>query len=367
MNQARRLNIKVAGFLLALVLCVGLAFYGGRVYQNNVDQPLFTQYNPPTATGAGGAGGGFGGAGGTTGRTGSYFGGSSSGSSQIQAALAYATPPASSTQTTSSAGGQGSSSASGGQGSGSASGGQGSGSASGGQPGGSASGSQGSGSAPAASGTAVDSAELTGTLVSVGHGNVTIKTVQGSNQTVATSSSTTFYTAQAASGSAIAKGQKVTVSLAAGSSSQGFSAGDITIAPSGSLYGYVRQQQTASGGFGGFSPAGTVVSLSGNTLTLQTASGRSLSISVDSSTVVYRLVKTTGSAMHSGDSVTVLQSSGTGSATALNVVTCSLQGMIASLTNPPTRGAGGGFGGGQGGTGGYGGQSGQGVPSGSGN
>ncbi len=82
MNKIKRLNVKMAGFTLVIVLCAGLAFYGGRVYQNSADQPLFTQYSPPVAVSAGASG--------------SYFGGGTSSSSQIQAALAYATPPGSS-------------------------------------------------------------------------------------------------------------------------------------------------------------------------------------------------------------------------------------------------------------------------------
>jgi hypothetical protein len=96
MNQARRFNIKVASVMLAFVLCVGLAFYGGRVYQNNVDKPLFTQYTPPAVAAAGAAR--------TTGQTGSYFGATSSGSSQVQAAVAYATPPAGSASPSSGSG-----------------------------------------------------------------------------------------------------------------------------------------------------------------------------------------------------------------------------------------------------------------------
>jgi hypothetical protein len=34
--------------LLIFVAMVGLAFYGGMVYQNHLDQPLFHSYHPPT-------------------------------------------------------------------------------------------------------------------------------------------------------------------------------------------------------------------------------------------------------------------------------------------------------------------------------
>ncbi len=363
MNQGTKLNIRTASVVLVFVLAVGLAFYGGRVYQNNVDKPLFTQYNPPTTTG---------GTGGASGRGSSYFGAVSSGGSQIQAALAYATPPGSTTsqsggtangtsggQTgTGATGGQTGTGATGGQGGTGATGGQGGTGATGGQGGTGATGGQGgSGTTGGQStGAATDSTEVAGTLVSLANGKLTIKTSQGANQTVSTTASTTYYDAQKATSSAITKGQNVTISMAASGSSQGFSAGDITIAPPGALYGYVKQQAPAAGGFG-FSPAGTVVSLSGSTLTLQTSTGRSLSISIDNSTAVYQLVKTTSSAIHAGTTVSALKD--TSGATALNVVACSLDGMVASLTTPRARGAGG-FGGGSGGTGGYGGQGGQG-------
>ena len=41
MNRAMKLNVKSASVVLVFVLAVGLAFYGGRAYQNNIDQPLF--------------------------------------------------------------------------------------------------------------------------------------------------------------------------------------------------------------------------------------------------------------------------------------------------------------------------------------
>ena len=336
MNRAMKFNVKSASVVLVFVLAIGLAFYGGRAYQNNIDQPLFTQYNPPVAAGGPGGAGGA-----ASGRTGSYFGAVSSGGSQVQAALAYATPPGSTTSPISgtasgATGGQpgsGSQGTSGGQGASGAQGGGQSGSGAGGT---------------ATSGSAASSTEVTGTLVSLADGKVTVKTTQGANQTVPTSAKTTYYVAKAVAGSAIVKGQKVTIGMAAGGSSSGFSAGDITIAPAGSLYGYVRQLQAASAGGFGFSPAGTVVSLTGSTLTLQTSTGRSMSISVDSSTAVYQLQKATSSDIHTGATVSVLEDPSNTTATALNVVACSVDGMVASLTTPPARGAGG-FGGGQGG------------------
>ena len=54
-------RIRFAGrfvsIILVFVLGIGLAFYSGMLYQNHIDQPLFTHYSPPTT--AGGSGGSF--------------------------------------------------------------------------------------------------------------------------------------------------------------------------------------------------------------------------------------------------------------------------------------------------------------------
>jgi hypothetical protein len=41
---------KTASLSLALILGSGIAFYGGRSYQNSIDQPLIEQYTPPQTT-----------------------------------------------------------------------------------------------------------------------------------------------------------------------------------------------------------------------------------------------------------------------------------------------------------------------------
>src|SRR5579875_2980982 len=86
-------TIKTIAMVVIGLIALGLSFYGGRVYQNNADQKLFTAYNPPTQSPNGAAfgnrGASFGGAGG--GGSASLGGGSSN--SQVQAALAVGTPP----------------------------------------------------------------------------------------------------------------------------------------------------------------------------------------------------------------------------------------------------------------------------------
>src|SRR5437764_13936273 len=73
--------------IVAGVVLLGGAFYGGRVYQNNIDQKIFGAYNPPQSnTGAGASGTSFG--------SGS-FGGGSSQNAQINAALTVGNPPSS--------------------------------------------------------------------------------------------------------------------------------------------------------------------------------------------------------------------------------------------------------------------------------
>ena len=39
--------VKIAGVVVAFVVAIGVAFYAGKVYQNNSDQALFATYNPP--------------------------------------------------------------------------------------------------------------------------------------------------------------------------------------------------------------------------------------------------------------------------------------------------------------------------------
>ena len=332
--------IKIAGLVAAFVVAIGLAFYGGRAYQNNIDQPLFTAYNPPKTT----AGGGF--------RSSSFFGSAASGGGgQVAAALALATPPTSGGQLGSAGAAPTASSK---QAAGTAA------PASGKKaPGASGT----TGSVPGASGTPAAGATATdvaGTLQSLNSQSVKVKTSQGAVQSVALSAATTYYLAEVASPSALKVGQKVTLGLQPNSSG-GFGAGSITIAPRGTLYGYVRpaSASTGTGGGGGggfgFSLAATLTAVSGNSITAANATGRSFTIAVTSSTPIYQLVPVAGTKLITGATVSVHAMPISGKLTATNVVASDVKGMTASLTAQQARRRAGGFGGAGGGAGGFGG------------
>jgi hypothetical protein len=331
----QRVSRRGAIVVILLIAASGLSFYGGRVYQNNVDQPLFSQYTPATRTRTGGAGGT------------SFFGNFSSGGSQVQAALALATPPggtdaisgtATSGQPTTPNGvapGQGSSTKSGTPSS---------------TQGGVATPSTTSGQTPATA-TAAAGTDVSGSLVSSSASSITVKPTQGSSVTVQATGATTYYMADKVAASALAAGQRVTVSLqggfgGGGGSGGGFTADSVTIAPAaGQLYGFVKEAQaaSASAGAGGgfrFSPAGTVASVSNGTLNLQTSTGRAFAVTLASSTSIYQLDPVASSKIPTGAMVSIHESSGGKAATADNVVASSTSGLVASLTTPPARRAG---------------------------
>jgi hypothetical protein len=187
--------------------------------------------------------------------------------------------------------------------------------------------------------------------------------------------------AKTAAASSLKVGQHVTVSLqigsagGSGSTTPSFTIGSVTIAPAGQLYGYVEQaqtQQTTSGFGGGFAQAGSIASYSKGTLTLQTTTGRSMSLTLAAKTPVYQLVPTTSGSIASGATVSVDEVTSNGTVTAQNVVTSSISGTTASLSSPQRSSRGGGYGGGAnagggaGGTGGSGGTGGTGGSGGSG-
>lgn len=49
----RKIHFKSSSLLVLVLLAAGLAFYGGRAYQNGIDKPLFTQYMPSSSVSAG--------------------------------------------------------------------------------------------------------------------------------------------------------------------------------------------------------------------------------------------------------------------------------------------------------------------------
>ncbi|HVA92343.1 MAG TPA: DUF5666 domain-containing protein, partial [Chloroflexota bacterium] len=281
-------------------------------------------------------------------RSSSNFGGAASGGGgQVAAALALATPPTSGGQL----GATGGAPAPAGK-AGSASG---------------ATGTAGSGAAgaPAAGATATD---VAGTLQSIDGQSVKVKTTQGAVRTLALGAATTYYRAETASASALKVGQKVTLSLQPNSSG-GFGAGSVTIAPPGSLYGYVHSAVPAGGGGSqggglgaggagggfGFSLAATLTAVSSNSITAANATGRSFTIALKSSTPIYQLALVASTKLAPGAMVSVHAGSVSGKLVAENVVASNLQGMVASLTTQQARRRAGFGGGGAGGGGGFGG------------
>ena len=219
----RLLTIRLIAVPVGVGL-MGLSFWGGALYQNGQDQNLFTAYNPPQSQGAGGRGAGLGGGGGGT-------------NGLVGAALSVGNPPSSSATGVSSTAGNG---------------GTGSPASNTSQP------------TPVAGGgtTAAggQTTALAGTLVSLAKTTLSLKTLDNKTDSLQIANGTLFYEASKASTSALAVGQRVTISGSRDSQQQ-FVAASVTIAPSGSLYGSVRPlsqlQQAIAGAAGTGSGAGT--------------------------------------------------------------------------------------------------------------
>lgn len=384
---------------------MGLSFWAGALYQNGQDQNLFTAYNPPQTQGAAGRGAGLGGGGGGA-------GGGTNG--LVGAALSVGNPPSSSA-----AGGTG----------GAGTGGTGSpasntsgfgpaarptASASGGASGAPATSGAGSGTTAAGGQTTA----LAGTIDSLAKTTLSLKTLDNKTTSLQIANNTLFYEATKVKSSALAVGQRVTISGSRDSQQQ-FVATSVTIAPSGSLYGSVRplsqlQQAiagatgtgfgTGAGGFGGQGGAGqggggngfggtqgggsgfggaqsgsgqgagsgfgggqarrgpsnmygTISSLSAGSISIQSLQGFSLSVTTNASTLVYQIAPIAESAVHPGTVVTIRAASSGGQQVAESVVATTLPNTGALLTTPRVRSFGGGGFGGAGGAGGAGGGS----------
>jgi hypothetical protein len=247
----------------ALILLL-LAFYGGRVYQNNVDQKLFNEYNPPTTGRAGGSAFGSGGglAAGGTGQ-----------SSLVRAALGAGSPPG-----TRSASGSSSS----------------------------------TGGSSAGSTSSAQTNRVTGSLGSLSQTSLSVQTFQGGTQSIPVTSQTRFYQNQTASTSALKPGEQVTVQ-ASGSSAVSITIGPAQLATGGRRFG--------GGGFGGGGSltrlTGTLSRVGNGTIKL---TGRSGSISFNGSTRISRIVSIQPSQLQTGDFVTVTTGAEQGRQTALMVV-----------------------------------------------
>jgi hypothetical protein len=191
---------------VAGVVLLGGAFYGGRVYQNNIDQKLFVAYNPPqsnTGTRAGGTSFGSGG-----------FGGGSSQNAQINAALTVGNPPSSASSDSSATSSNTSQSAA----------------------------STGQGGAVSA-GTR---RALSGQLLSISGGTLTVQSFLG-QESLPMTAQTHFYQVTTAAATALAVGQRVAI---APNRNDPSTATSVTIAPAGNVFVRVRSFSGGSGGFG---------------------------------------------------------------------------------------------------------------------
>ena len=301
----------VTGIVVGLAL-LGGAFYGGRVYQNNVDQKLFGAYNPPqsnTGTRVGGTSFGSGG-----------FAGGSSQNAQINAALTVGNPPSSASSgsgATSSATGQ--SAASTGQG----------------------------GAVPAGTRRA-----LSGQLLSISGGTLTVQSFQG-QASLPMTAQTHFYQVARAAATGLAVGQRVAI---APDRTDPSTATSVTIAPSGNLLVRVRSI-SGSGGFGGGGGgggfgsggngggfgsgtggfgrgaglAGTITALGHGTITVQTQQGGSQTVKLTALTSVYRVVAATREGLKAGSYVSVGSATVNGRQVAADVVEATTPGTMATV------------------------------------
>ena len=314
------------------VAIVGGAFYGGRVYQNNEDQKLFTAYNPPQTNGS---------------TRGSAFGGGGLQNSQIAAALTVGTPPAQNPSSVAPAANQAGSASSG--------------SATGAGTGASTSG---IGAATATGGRA-----LAGQLVSMTAGTLTVQSFLG-QASLPTTARTHYYQVTGAAPSDLKVGQMVTVSPDPADAS---TAASVTLAASSGLLVRVRSfggggSAGAGGSGGGFgtggggggfgtgggggagstggstgagpggfrrSPAtsGAITSLGNGTVTLRTAQGSSKTLKISSATGVFRVVEASPVQYQSGSYVAVRPATVNGRQVAADVVDSAVSGTIASIAS----------------------------------
>lgn len=331
-------NRMVRTFLAVVigVAALGGAFYGGRVYQNNSDQKLFAEYNPPqTSTGTGtGRGTSFGGGGG--------FGGGSQ-NAQVNAALTIGNPPSSSSS------GSGAPASSGAV-----------------------------ASAPSASSSGQSS--LVGQLTGATAGTLTVQTLQGQTMSLPVTAQTRFYQVTSASLADVAVGQRVTISTNRGDPSTAIS---VAIAPSSSLFVRVRSFGTGGGNGGGFggsgsgsgsgggfggsgsgggfgssgsgggfgsgssgsggasgggfrarpAPAGTITALGNGTITIRTTQGASQTFKVTSSTQAYRVTQVASKQFQAGALTTIRAGTVNGQQVAAVALQSAVTGAIASLNS----------------------------------
>jgi hypothetical protein len=309
--------------IVAGVTLLGGAFYGGRVYQNNVDQKLFGAYNPPQSNTGPRAGGTSFGSGG--------FGGGSSQNAQINAALTVGNPPSSASSgsgATSSTTGQ--SAASSGQG----------------------------GAVSAGTRRA-----LTGQLLSISGGTLTIQSFVGQDSLPMTAQTHVYQVASTAA-TALAVGQRVAI---APDRTDPSTATSVTIAPAGNVFVRVRSFSGGSGGFGsggngggfgsggngggfgsggsagfgGFGSGGgfgrgggltgTITALGHGTITVKAQQGGSQTVKLTALTAVYRVVAATREGLKAGSYVSVGSATVNGRQVAADVVQATTPGTMVTV------------------------------------
>lgn len=275
-GQRTQRIVLVAGSIVLLIL----AFYGGRAYQNNIDQKLFNEYNPPTTGARGSAfGGGSGGLG---------SGGSATGSgSLVNTALGVGSPPG----TTSGAGSNGTGSSS----------------------------SLGFGRGSAGGARRAQANRISGTLASISTTTMSVTSVSGLTQSVALGHGTHFYQNKTALASDLKPRSQVTI-LASGSGNQ-LTAASITIG-SQTVAGGGRRSGGAGRNFGSSRSVTTIEGKIARVSALSiTVRGHSAAIAIASTTRIRRVVSIRASQLASGSFVTVSVATVGGSQVATSVVT----------------------------------------------
>ena len=167
---------------------------------------------------------------------------------------------------------------------------------------------------------------VVGQWVSATARTLTVQSFTGT-VTLATTAATGFYQAVVASRSALAVGDRVTIPVS-GAVPARYTAPSVTVAPPGSLFGYVLP--AFGGGRGGFRPGGAngrgpagvgrpgnrggfgtpglsgrVTSVQASSLTLKTARGATYTVKLATATRVYRILRVAPEQFFAGMSVTV--------------------------------------------------------------
>jgi hypothetical protein len=326
---------------VAGVALLGGAFYGGRVYQNNVDQKLFAAYNPSQSNTGPRAGGTAFGSGG--------FGGGSSQNAQINAALAVGNPPSSvpsdSGATSSASFASGSTSPA----------------SSGSSPTSSTAGQSAASIGQGRVAAAGTSRALTGQLLSISGGTLTVQSFLGP-QSLPMTAQTHFYQVASAAATALAVGQRVAI---APDRTDPSTATSVTIAPAGNLFVRVRSFSGGAGGFGsggsggnggngggfgsggnggsfgsrgngggfgrGAGLAGTITALRHGTITVTTQQGGSQTVKLTALTAVYRVVAATREGLKAGSYVSVGSATVDGRQVAADVVEATVPGTMPTI------------------------------------